>query len=238
MQLQIWIWLGLALVVGLIFLLFFTNNPDIAQVELAPEPVNNITETNTSPLELMLTQENVQEIIAALQQPEHYQREIRQTRFWDGSSGTRQAEIWVSPDAMRISWDNGEHMLFTAQYYYFWFQTYETIRRQNPLTEEENLQQTFDAFAGVSSYGHFLTRDTSEILTVEQGNLEIQGSVYFVIIVSAIDGAFDLRDYYFICANTGLLLKMETYDDEQLVYRFETTSLRIGDIDSSVFIAP
>ena len=238
MQLQIRIWLGLALVVGLIFLLFFTNSPDIVQVELAPEPVNNVTETTAPALELMLTQENVQEIIAVLRQSDYYQREIRQTRFWSGGSGTRQAEIWVSPNAMRISWDNGEHMLFTAEYYYFWFLDHDTIRRQNPLTEIENLQQTFDAFAGISSYEHFLTRDASEILTVEQGSLEIGNSVYFVIIVSAIDGEFDLRDYYFICANTGLLLKMETYDSETLVYRFETISLRIGDIDSEIFVAP
>jgi len=225
-------------VLTLIFLLFFTDGPDIAQVELASEPVNNVTETTTPAFELILTRENVQEIIAALQQPEDHQRTIRQTRFWNSGSGTRQAEIWVSPDVMRISWASGEHMLFTAEHYYFWFLDHDPIRRQNPHADTGNLQQTFDEFAGLSGYEHFLTRDAAEILTVEQGNLEIEGSVHFVIIVSVMQGDFDLRDDYHICANTGLLLKMETYDGETLVYRFETTSLRIGEIDSEIFVVP
>lgn len=228
------IWIGLILVFALLFFLFFTDNPDIPQVELAQTQTEDTNEAPRPVFELTITEENVQAILAATQPPSYINREIIQTRFWENGSGTRRAELWTSGDAMRLSWDNSEHMLFTEEYYYFWFLNHSPIRRPNRFSN--GLEQVFDEFSGIPSIRHVLNRETSEILSVAQGNLNIAGQVYFVIILSMGQSELGLRDYYYICAQTATLLQMESFQGDTLFYRFETLRFDTGPIDSTVFI--
>lgn len=232
---QLQIWIGLVLLILLFSFLFFMDTGDIPEVQLAYSPTDQVEHLPLPIFPLALDRENVQGVIATIEKPQYVWREIRQTRFWGDLYGSRSGQIWQSPTAMRLSWDNGEHMLFTPTHYYFWFLQNPAIQRPNVLQAGESFTQMFDEFTGLFSVEQMLARDASDILSVRQGDLTLGDTTHFVIILSMEQGLFGLRDYYTICAHTGLLLQMESYDGETLVYRFETLALQLGEIESSVF---
>ncbi|MCL2588306.1 MAG: hypothetical protein FWD84_02740 [Oscillospiraceae bacterium] len=236
--------IGAALVVALVllFALFFVPGADTPGVQLADPGSGEGTGDGLSlhpAIGVEITTENVQAVIATLTRTEAYAREIRQTHYWDGGqrSGTRTAEIFRTPEALRISWDTRENMVITAEHYHLWFGTGAVITR--PVAGlGESLDQILDEFQGVPSYEAVLELDPTQIIRAGYAQLDIGGALRAVIYLTVETGTRGYIDTYYICLATGLLVEMTTFDGDVPVYRFETLHLSIEPPVASDFLLP
>ena len=237
--------IGAVLIIALVllFALFFVPGAGTPRVRLAdpgPGPGTEGGPADHLAMGVEITTENVQAVIATLQRAATYTREIRQTHYWnDGqSSGERTAEIWVTPRALRVDWDDNESMVITADTYHLWFEGGPIITR--PVTEGlgESLAQILDQFQGIPSYETVLALDTDQIISAGYTERVLDGELRPVIYVAAPTGALGYVDFFYICLTTGLLIEVTTFDGEIPIYRLETLRLTIGPPDAEAFLLP
>jgi len=233
---------ALLLITGLLFGLYFVGGADTPEVRLAdvgPVTVDSGPPAGEPAARVEITPDNVQNVIATLRRLETYSRTILQTRYWDGgtASGTTTAEIWVTPEALRIQWDHGENMILTAERYYLWFGRGRPITR--PITDVfgESLDQILDEFQGVPSYETVLGLDQGDILAAGYIRRQVAGEYVYCIYVT-VQGPGDSVDHFYIALDTGLLVEMRTYHGDTLIYRMETTALLPVPPEGAVFYLP
>jgi len=225
-----------AVIIALVLLcaFFFTpgaDTPDIQLADPAPGTGNGDDLTAESPAApvVEITTENVQAVIATLTRIESYSREIRQTRYWDGgqSYGSRMATILVTPEIMRLRWDNNENMVITADTYHLWFGGGAVITRPVTAGLGESLDKILDQFQGIPSYETVLELDPAQIIAAGYTERNIGGELRTVIYVAVETGTLGYTDFFYICLSTGLLVEMETFDGEIPIYRLETLHLSL-----------
>ena len=235
-----------AVMVALVLLLalFFIPGADTPDIQLAdPGPGTGDGDglTGGSPAApVEITTENVQAVIATLTRTQSYSREIRQTRYWnDGQSyGTRTAEIWVTPEIMRLRWDNNENMVITAGTYHLWFGGGAVITRPVTAGLGESLDKILDQFQGIPSYETVLELDPTQIIAAGYTERSIDGYERTVIYIAVETDTLGYLDFFYICLATGLLIEMETFDGDIPIYRLETLRLSLEPPEAEYFFLP
>ena len=226
--------IALLLVGALILLgLYFFQDADTPGVVLAEQISPGDGTAQNPPQNPMahveITAENVQAVIASLERPAQYSREIRKTRYWsDGARSAAQiTTIWSTSEAVRLQRDDGENMILTMDRYYIWFDGSGYI--SNPITAVmgENFDRILDEFQGIPSYETVLDLDLDQIIEAGYTLLEIDGEEQYVIYVEVRGGHLGYIDRYYISLLTGLLVGMETREGEIPVYRMETLWLSL-----------
>ena len=231
-------------VIAVSLAIFLLQDADTPEVILAPEPPPGDGTAQTPPQNPMahveITAENVQEVIATLERPAYFSREISKTRYWSG--GTRSAttitEIWSIPEAMRIQRDDGENMIFTPDRYYIWFTGRSYIAHPITAAMGANFDRILDEFQGIPSYETVLDLDRNQIIEAGYTLLTVDGEEQYVIYVEVRGGALGYVDRYYISLFSGLLVGVETWDGDIVIYRMETLRLRLELPDEDVFTLP
>ena len=184
--------------------------------------------------------ENVQAVIATLVRPDYYSREISKTRYW--ARGTRSAttktEIWSTPAAVRIQRDDGENMILTGERYYIWFTGGSYISQPITPAMGESLDRILDEFQGIPSYETVLDLERHQIMEAGYTLFTVDGEEQYVIYVEVQASSLGYVDRYYISLFSGLLVGMETWDGDVLVYRMETLGLRLKMEEADMFFLP
>ena len=223
---------------------YFMQDADIPGVTLADQVSAGDSAAQAPPQNPMahveITVENVQDVIATLARPEHYVRQISKTRYWDGgaSFGTTTAEIWTTPEALRIRWADGNNMLITEEAYHLWFGGGAPITRPVTAALGESLDRILDRLQGIPSYETVLELDIAQIISADYIRRTLDGEVRYTIRVAVETGLLGYINYYYICLSTGLLIETATFDGEIPVYRLETLRLTIATPEAGYFLLP
>jgi|GEM_PF-1811918 len=241
-QSTILFWATLAIALLLLLLFFFLPGAQTPRVWLAdPGPGGQSQYPTGGPaIGVEITPENVQAVIATLQRAEAYSRTVVQTHYWGGgeSFAYRTAEIWRTPEALRIRWDNGENMVITAEAYYLWFGAGRLITRPITAGLGAHLDRILDQFQGIPSYETVLELDPERIMRAGYTQRIIGGGARYAIYVAVETYVLGYLSYYYICLTTGLLLEAATFDGETPVYRLETLTLTLEPPGRDTFLLP
>ena len=236
---------GAILVVVLVLLVvfFFLPGAQTPRVHLAdPVPGGGAGQdlTGGPAIGVEITPENVQAVIATLQRAEIYSRLVVQTHYWDRgeASSDRTAEIWHTPEVLRIRWENGENMIITPEAYFLWFGAGRLITR--PITPGlgENLDRVLDQFQGIPSYETVLELDPEQIIRAGYTQRTIDGESRYAIYVAVETAVLGYLSYYYICLTTGLLIETVTFDGDAPVYRLVTIQLTLEPPGPDTFLLP
>lgn len=231
--------LAVLLVFALLFLFFF-RDPETPEVRLAENPVTENGEgAPYNPASLIeITPDNVQKVLATLERTEAYTRTIRQTHYWSegASSAAREAEIWITPRALRIAWDDGENVILTETAYHIWFDDRPPHSRPVTAGLGLSLEQILNEFQGIPSYETVLELDPNQILEAGYVLKNIGGVYEYCVYFVFGDSALGYVDRYYISLNSGLLIAMLTLDGDIPVFRMETLRLTLEPPAADVFV--
>jgi len=226
----------------LLLVLFFWDGDNTPSVYLphTDSQGNEAMHGQPPALGIEITADNVQTVIATLTRADFYMREIRQTRYWDfgESYGVHTAEIWVTPELMRIRWDHGENMVITADTYHLWFGNGPVLTRPVTAGLGASLDQILDEFQGIHSYETTLNLDPAQIISAGYTQRNVGGEMRYTIYLAVQLSPQGHIDYYYICTTSGLLLEMATFDGEIPIYRMETISLTLTPPSAGDFLLP
>ena len=231
---------AIALPLGL-FVFQDADTPEVILAEGVPPGDATAQTPPQNPLaHVEITVENVQSVIATLERPEYYSREISKTRYWSAGEGsaTTRTEIWSGPEALRIQRDDGENMIFTRNRYYIWFAGGSYIAHPITAAMGESFDRMLDEFQGIPSYETVLDVERSQIIEAGYTLLVVDGEEQYVIYVEVRGGTLGYVDRYYISLFSGLLVGVETRDGDIPIYRMETIRLRLEMPPEAVFQLP
>jgi len=229
-------------VLALLSSLFLFRGAETPEVRLADPPSDTEDRgTPDNPASLIeITPDNVQNVIATLERREAYSRTIVQTHYWaEGTAyASAEAEIWVTPSALRITRDNGETMILTAEEFHIWFD--DRPHQSRPITAGlgGSLEQILDEFQGIPSYETVLELDPAQIIEAGYVQKNIGGVYEYCIYLVFQGGALGYLDRFYISLSSGLLVTMLTTDGDIPIFRMETLSLTLEAPERDVFTLP
>jgi len=232
----------LAVVIALLLAFYFLPGTVIPEVDLATQGSGG---DGTGPpdhpaLHVEITRYNVQSVLATLDRADYYSREIRQTRFWSDGAGSASttADIWATPDTLRIRWANGENVILSSDTYTLWHEGRTPITRPVTAAMGESLTQILDEFQGIPSYETVLDLDPEQIIRAGYTRKLVGDTERYVIYLAVQTNPLGYVDYFYIELHSGLLVEMETWDGHTLVYRIETTFLDLSSPPEDAFLLP
>jgi len=232
----------LAVVIALLLAFYFFPGMVVPQVDLADQgPEGDGTGVSGHPaLHVEITRYNVQGVLATLYRADYYVRELRQTRFWSDGAGSASttAEIWATPDTLRIRWANGENMIISYDTYTLWHEGRAPITRPVTAAMGESLTQILDEFQGIPSYEAILDLPVEQIIGAGYTRKLIGDTERYVVFLTVQTSPLGYVDYYYIELDSGLLVEMKTWDGYTLVYHIETTRLDLSPPPTDVFLLP
>jgi len=229
-------------VLALLSLLFLFRGAETPEVRLAEAPSDTEDQgAPDNPASLIeVTPDNVQSVIATLERTHTYSRTISQTHYWSEgtASASAEIEIWVTPNALRITRDNGENMILTAEEFHIWFE--DRPHQTRPVTAGlgASLEQILDEFQGIPSYETVLELDPAQIIEAGYVLKNIGGIYEYCIYLVFETGVLGYLDRYYISLSSGLLITMVTTDGDIPVFRMETLSLTLEAPAIDVFLLP
>jgi len=234
--------IAVLLVFALLAFFLFFRDVETPEVRLAESPATEEDEGMPhNPAALIeITPDNVQAVIATLERTEAYSRTISQTRYWSEGTGsaTSEADIWLSPYALRIIWADGENMILTEGEYHIWFD--DRPHQTRPVTAGlgVSLEQILDEFQGIPSYESVLELDPDQIVEAGYVLKNIGGVYEYCIYLVFAGGTLGYTDRYYISLSSGLLIAMLTTDGDVPVFRMDTLRLTLDAPPAAMFLLP
>lgn len=194
--------------------LFLIQLPSVslAEVEDSSSSHTSSPEQDRELWRIDVTTETVQSILATLNRPDSYYRELSIETLWDGGSSTIYVQHWVDQDYShtRQVLPSGvvRHDLSDLTTNYFWYEGQE----QTFSTPIEN--QTTDLSQHIPTYETVLSLDPSMILSA---NYEMKNG--YACVSVTVQRTQSCTEQYWVSTEHGLLMGAEQKLDGQLVYR-------------------
>lgn len=204
--------------------LVLPEEPDSAEQSGAPTASETIDRVEVRP-------DTVQSVIAVLERPAVYSRDITTERYWSGGSGTSRASVRVSGEWMRLDLTTADgqqrHVISGDGAVYVW---YGTSRRY--FSGAEALSQ--DAEQGIPSYEDVLALPTEQIAAADYRALEGVSCIY---VETAPDDA-RYSERYWVSTDTGLLIAAERMSGDEVIYRMAALTVSLEAPDAEAFTLP
>ena len=183
-------------------------------------------------LQVNVTPETVQSVIATLKRPESYSRNVTVDFFW-GQSGHGQLMIscYVSGNysAARVT-QNGrtQHSILGNDILYLWYDN------EQDWYEGNANEMSGDLLQRLPTYETVLELPQTDI--TDAGFVSANGND--CILVETLDEALGYTKRYWIEIGTGLLLYAETQKDEKIVWRMSAENPEIPLLSDEPFLLP
>lgn len=205
--------------------LFTGDTPQIIlPTATAPEPSGSGgTEPSATdgPVQVEVTADTVQNVIAALVRPESYYRVVTIEDYWGGGeAGTTTAKVWADSGWVKVESTSPSGVVRTSlvgegrvSVYYG--------NSAAPLTGPADEHSADLEGQRIPTYEDVLAMEKEDIAGTgyeEKGGLPC-------IFVEAADQELGYRERYWVSVDTGLLVAAETWDGEELAYRMYSYAL-------------
>lgn len=243
-KVTIWTLIGSALVLGIVFVLFYyMQSSQITAPVILPDTDNLYTPSESpsvgSEVNMALSADvntnTVQVVIASLQRPKSYSREIIVESYWSGGSVVYQLQCWVRPEGSKIirtssAGGSAQHVIVTDERIYIW---YEGDRQYySAAVADAGLKNISDAYQMIATYEDLLEKSVSDIQ--EAGYEEYNGK--YCIFAKTQQGEY--TESYYVLIESGLLEGMEKWDGTSLIYRMKAGNVQLSVPEDSVFDLP
>ncbi len=180
-----------------------------------------------------VTPETVQAVIKTLSRPDSYSRTLTAEDRWsDGGKSSAILRVWVSGGATRISVDRSggkENILVAPDGVWIWYDGVSGV-----FHSKNSASTDADRWMRCLTYEDLLTLDKSEITGAGYTKYAGDSCVWAQYKTDAL--GYTERAY--ISVSTGLLMGVETYDGETLVYRMTSGAPSLTTPDASLFTPP
>lgn len=183
------------------------------------------------PVEVRVTPETVQAVIATIVRPESYGCTVQETTYWSGGSGVRQILFWVDGacGAARMETETlVRRSLTDGETLWLWYEG------ESGLYEGPLAGTTPDDLAAIPTYEDVLALEKGEILSA--GYEQKNGWSCVWAETGAEETGNTVR--YWISVENGLLVAAELRREGVLTYAVSVASVQIPAADETVFCLP
>ncbi len=183
------------------------------------------------PVEVEVTPETVQAVVATLARPESYSCTIQETTYWSGGSGTRQIQVWADGAccATRTETETlARRSLTNGNTLWLWYEGEEDLY-EGPLAEN-----TPDDLSGIPTYEDLLGLEKDRILSAGYEGKNGWACVW----AETEPGEDGTTARYWISVENGLLVAAELRRDGTLTYAVSLPSVQIPVTDETAFRLP
>lgn len=180
-----------------------------------------------------VTPSTVQAVIETLSRPDSYSRTAVAEDFWDGGSGATQLRTWVSGGKTRINILRGgvtENILVTEDGVWIWYDNADGVFHSAEPAEDGDA----DLWMRAVSYERLLDLPAEDISGAGYTRFAGESCIW----AEYVTGEFGYRERAYVCVNNGILMGVETYDGDRLIYRLTSGSPSVTTQDESLFTPP
>lgn len=191
---------------------------------------------NNASAYISITTDNVQAVIATLQRPESYTRNIRIESFYSGGAAVYdiKSSVVEKNAALNKSGPDGKtNIILAGGQRYFWYDG-DSNYTVHSVDSSEAENKYSDEYQMIVTYEDVLKADKSSI--TDAGFKEYNGEN--CVAVTYVSGQLKYTTTCYISVNSGLLTGAEQYDGGTLIYRMSTSNYSAGVADLSVFNMP
>ncbi|MDR0447009.1 MAG: hypothetical protein LBH17_08345 [Oscillospiraceae bacterium] len=176
-----------------------------------------------------VTADNVREVIASLERPSAYSRDIMVESFWDGGNSVHNFSVSAMAGATALRTSSGgaeKNIIVTSSRVYVWYTGDEAA------FSPEAGGGSADEYQMIPTYEDVLALPRSAI--IDAGYTNGGGEIY----VQYTSGTLGYVTLCRVSARLGLLISSEIYDGETLIYRMTAGDCRVGEPDPRLFRLP
>ena len=181
---------------------------------------------------LYVTEENIGEIVASLNRPDAYSRDIMVESFWDGGSNVYNFNVSVRDGATALRTFFGgttQNIVVTDEYTYIWY-----AGDSEPARVKNWGETADDKNQMIITYEDIVKLERPQILSAGLIS-DAYGPGIFVRYVS---GMFGYVTEVYVSIELGLITSAEQYDGETLIYRMSTGPCSLEIPGDTGFILP
>ena len=227
----------IAIIVGLTLgVSFFIGDDGVIELPgpLEPAPEPRPAENHALP-RVEVTADTVQEIIATLNRPETYSRDIIIERFWEDGSAQQHIHTAVTGEVMSLRTDSPEgaerRVIVTADKVYIWYSG-DSVPFSSYIGAAGNAA---DEWRAIFTYEDVLALAPADI--IETGFTQFGGEPCIYVVHRSPQFGHIIR--YYVSIELGLLVGAQEYNHAgELVYRMTVGRTTVGVADPSAFILP
>lgn len=182
-------------------------------------------------LPVEVTPETVQDVIATLDRPESYYRELTVTLSWTGGSAASQVKTWADGGYTKTSVTAAgvtQQRIVGEGKLYLWYGGDQTWQESSQSDDGGDLAQR------IPTYEDVLALDKDKINAARYEIKNDRDCIY----VEVRDETLNTLDGYWIETATGLLWAAETREGERTVYEMTGGTLRVPLEDGVTFALP
>lgn len=228
--------LALAAAAGLVWLLAPGTNPETPPVLLPTPPVvsgasSDPAEDPAADREIAVTPATVQTVIATLSRPGSYARTLYTELFWSGGSRTVELDVWVRGENTRVvirGGDEEKNILLRSDGTWIWYSDAAGAYR-GPARSGES-----DAWQTLLRYEDLLSADPADI--TDAGYTDYGGER--CIFARWRSGELGYESLCYVSVDTGLLMGLQTYDGDILIYSMHSSAPDISTPEDAIFAPP
>ena len=180
-----------------------------------------------------VTPQTVQAAIKTLSRPDSYSRTVTAETFWaNGGKSSEVLRVWVSGGSTRVKLDRAgktENIIAGGKGVWIWYDGSSGVYHSELAGNADA-----DRWIRARTYEDLLKLDPSEITAAGYG--KYAGDSCLWAEYSTTD--FGYRERAYISVSTGILMGVETYDGETLVYRMTSGTPSLAVPDSGLFTPP
>ncbi|NLT14841.1 MAG: hypothetical protein GXY05_10920 [Clostridiales bacterium] len=238
--------LVIALIIGFSLLINYLSR-DIREIPLpgagasSSSPETSGMQENNGLEHVVVTKDNVQDVIATLDRPVSYTRSVRIEIMYEGGM-TPPYEIRTSVNdgatAMKISGSGisaNKNIVIAGSRIYIWYDGDKTPYVR-PAESPEDEKKSSDEYQMMMSYEDILKLDKSSITAASY--MEYSGNGEFCVYVQYVTELLHYKVKCYISVESGLLIHVEKYDGDMLIYKMTTSDFSRSEPALSAFELP
>ena len=229
--------LGLAVIVfsvGVLFTIRLTR-ASRSEIELPPPAASaaNGPEAILNDIDILyVSEENIREVVASLNRPSAYSRDVMVESFWDGGGNVDNFSVSVRDGVTAIRTFFGgtmKNIVITDEYKYIWYagdSVPAQVKNTSDTADDENQM--------IITYEDIVELERLQIISAGLIN-DANGPGIFVRYVS---GSFGYVTEVYVSIALGLITSAEQYDGDTLIYRMSTGPCSLETPGDTGFVLP
>ena len=180
---------------------------------------------------LYVSEENIGEVVASLNRPDAYSRDIMVESFWEGGSNVHNFNVSVRDGVTALRTFFGgttKNIVVKDEYRYIWY------AGDSEAAQIKNQGNADDVHQMIITYEDIIALERPQILSAGLIS-DADGPGIFVRYVS---GAFGYVTEVYVSIGLGLITSAEQYDGETMIYRMSTGPCSLEIPGDTGFILP
>lgn len=229
--------IAVAIIAAIVILIKAIGSPDDSHAITIPSPAvetgGNIGDDGVNRVEV--TPETVKVVLGTLARAESFSRTYTIKNYWDGGESESTLSYWQKGSNIRMNIKQNNtvrNILVLGNDLYVWYDGSSGIFKSK--LSESNVSREVDMFSGLVTYEELKEIPQEDILNA--GYIEHSGQA--CIYAEYKSGELNYVKHLYVSNDTGLLVSLEKYDGDTLIYSMESVSIELSTPSDDIFKIP